>query len=225
MSSTRMTMRPPSAPAERPPGWLRPLFDQFARPSGWLGRLAGALMAKTEDDDRWIVDLMDVQPADRVLEVGFGPGVAIRLIAERATQGFVAGVDPSDVMLRQATQRNQAAVASSKVELRCGSVESLPYSDAAFDKVVALHSLYFWPSLEQGLREITRVLVPGGLLVLGVRMKRSGVGRLNPSRYGLTDQAVAEIIATLSALGYTDVQTHQREFTRDTVTAILARRG
>jgi ubiquinone/menaquinone biosynthesis C-methylase UbiE len=220
-----MTMRPPSAPAERPPGWLQPLFDQFARPSGWLGRLAGALMSKTDEDDRWIVELMYVRPTDRILEVGFGPGVAIRMLAKRAAQGFVAGVDPSDVMLRQATQRNQAAVAAGRVDLRLGSVEALPYPDAAFDEALALHSVYFWPSLEQGLREITRVLVPGGLLVLGVRMKRFGVGRLNPSRYGLTDHDVAEIVATLSALGYTDVKTYQRDFTRDTVTAILARRS
>ena len=69
-----MAMRPPPAPAERPPGWLQPLFDQFARPSGWLGRLAGALMAKTDKDDRWIVELMDVRPTDRVLEVGSSHG-------------------------------------------------------------------------------------------------------------------------------------------------------
>ena len=91
-------------PAETPPKLMRPLFEQFGRPSGWLGRIAGSLMAKGADDDRWLVDLLDVQPEDRVLEVGFGPGVAIELLAARASRGRVAGVDPSDVMVRQATK-------------------------------------------------------------------------------------------------------------------------
>jgi hypothetical protein len=67
--------------AEKPPELMRRFFQQFARPSGWLGRIAGSMMAKGAEDDRWLVDLLDVQPDDRALEVGFGPGVAIALIA------------------------------------------------------------------------------------------------------------------------------------------------
>src|SRR6266498_1192914 len=82
-----------------PPKLLRALFNQFARPSGLLGRLAGRIMAKSDADDRWIVELLDVQPDDRVLDVGCGPGVTVGLIAERATAGLVRGIDPSVVML------------------------------------------------------------------------------------------------------------------------------
>src|SRR5579875_3191486 len=97
-----------------PPG----LFAQFARPSGPLGRVAGWMMARTDADDRWIVDLLDVQPDDRVLEIGFGPGVAIALLAARATAGIVVGVDPSDVMAQQAARRNRAAVRAGRVRSR-----------------------------------------------------------------------------------------------------------
>src|SRR5438477_6943496 len=81
----------PDSPPE-PAGLLGRLLAQFGRPSGLLGHVAGSLMARGTADDRWIVDLVDVQPSDRVLEVGCGPGVALALIAERATSGFVAGV-------------------------------------------------------------------------------------------------------------------------------------
>jgi ubiquinone/menaquinone biosynthesis C-methylase UbiE len=179
-------------------------------------------MARGDEDDRWIVELMNVHPRARVLEIGFGPGVAIGLLAERATQGLVAGVEPSDVMLRQASLRNRTPIASGRVELRLGTVDALPYSDGSFDRACAIHSLYFWPAVERGLREVARVLVPGGLLALGVRMRRASVGRLNPSRYGLTDADVLTLTALLARLGFTDVTTQQREFPRDTVTAIVS---
>src|SRR5207253_10930844 len=120
--------------AEMPPQLMRPLFQQFARPSGWLGRLAGSMMAKGTEDDRWLVDLLELQPDDRVLEVGFGPGVAIESIAARATHGLVAGVDPSDVMVRQATKRNWQAVQDGRVQLQQGCVAQLPFPDSTFTK-------------------------------------------------------------------------------------------
>jgi ubiquinone/menaquinone biosynthesis C-methylase UbiE len=180
-------------------------------------------MAKGADDDRWLVDLLDVQPEDRVLEVGFGPGVAIELIAARATRGLVAGVDPSDVMVRQATKRSWQAVEAGRVQLQQGTVSALPFPDSSFTKALALHSIYFWPSLEQGLRELYRVLSPGGRLAVGVRMYQPKAGRLNPSRYGLTEDQVQDIKSTLESVGFRDVETQQRVLRRETITAILGR--
>jgi ubiquinone/menaquinone biosynthesis C-methylase UbiE len=181
-------------------------------------------MAKGADDDRWLVELLDVQPEDRVLEVGFGPGVAIELIAARATRGLVAGVDPSDVMVRQASKRNLQAVEAGRVQLRQGTVLELPFPDSSFSKALALHSIYFWPSLEQGLRELYRVLAPGGRLAIGVRMYQPHAGRLTPSRYGLIADQVRDIKSILEAIGFRDVETQQRVLRRETITAILARR-
>jgi len=170
-----------------PPKLLRPLFNQFARPSGLLGRLAGRIMAKSDADDRWIVELLDVQPDDRVLDVGCGPGVTVGLIAERATAGRVYGIDPSVVMLRQAARRNADAVRAGRVELHRGEVSVLPYPDGHFTKACAVHSLYFWPSVDAGLRELYRVLGLDGRLVLAVRMRSERAGVFDPSRYGYTD--------------------------------------
>ena len=207
-----------------PPGPLRGLFEQFGRPSGLLGHLAGYLMSRTDADDRWVVELLDVRPHDRVLEVGFGPGLAVALIAERATSGLVAGVDPSDVMVRQAARRNRAAIGQGRVELRPGTVSTLPYPDAHFTKACALHSLRFWPSAEDGLREMHRVLAPEGRVALALRMQRAGAGRFDPSRYEFTEEEVAEVVTTLGSVGFRDVATRRREIGWQTITAILARR-
>jgi SAM-dependent methyltransferase len=185
----------------RPPRLLRPLFEQFARPSGLLGRLAGRIMSKSDADDRWIVGLLDVQPNDRVLDVGCGPGVLVELISARATAGRVCGVDPSDVMLRQAASRNQEAVRAGRVELRRGEAAKLPYPDGQFTKACSTHSIYFWPSVEAGLGELFRVLAPDGLLVIAVRMRREDAGVFAPSRYGFTLGQLDEVLAKLAATG------------------------
>src|SRR6266566_3716781 len=126
---------------------MRSVVSQFHRPRGFSGRAAGWVMAKRESNRKrniWAVGLLDVQPDDRVLEIGFGPGVAVREVARRATSGLVVGIDHSEVMLRQARRRNAAAVRDGRVDLRLGSAEHLPGFDESFDKILAVNSLMFW---------------------------------------------------------------------------------
>ena len=78
---------------------------RFGRPTGLAGRAAGLLMAHRTSNRRrnaWAVSLLDVQRDDRVLELGFGPGLAIRELSRIAAEGYVCGIDHSDPMLRQA---------------------------------------------------------------------------------------------------------------------------
>ena len=69
---------------------------QFGRPTGVWGRAAGLLMAHRSSNRRrnvWAVSLLDVRPGDRVLEIGFGPGLAIRELSRLAAEGCVCGID------------------------------------------------------------------------------------------------------------------------------------
>ncbi|HYZ93635.1 MAG TPA: class I SAM-dependent methyltransferase [Actinomycetota bacterium] len=166
---------------------VRAVVVQFRRPTGALGRLAGWEMAVRSSNrrrNRWAVSLLDVRPTDRVLEIGFGPGIAIREIAERATSGFVAGIDHSPVMVAQARSRNAGAVRAGRVDLRQGSVESLPDFDTKFDKLLAVNSMGFWPDPPLRLKELRSVLVPGGVIAI-VRQPRAG-------NAGMTAQENAE---------------------------------
>src|SRR5690606_40261299 len=89
-------------------------FSQFAHPRGRLGWFVGHLMAwKNGARSRWALDLLSPRPGERILEVGFGPGVDVRRLLERVGEsGFVAGVDVSVEMVRQARARNRAAIAA-----------------------------------------------------------------------------------------------------------------
>jgi ubiquinone/menaquinone biosynthesis C-methylase UbiE len=145
--------------------WEHFIDRQYRRPTGIVGQFIGSRMAQQHaPENLWSVGLLDVQPTDRVLEVGFGPGVAIELLAARASH--VAGVDFSPAMLSLARRRNTQAIKAKRVDLRYGEATALPFADACFDKALSIHTLYFLSDPNRTLTEIRRVLKPGGLLVL-----------------------------------------------------------
>jgi ubiquinone/menaquinone biosynthesis C-methylase UbiE len=115
----------------------------------------------------WVAGLLDVAPNDAVLEIGFGPGVISQCLSKLAAAGHVAGIDPSLEMLEQARARNAIAIKDGRVDLRRGSVESLPFDDNAFDKALAINSMQVWSDAATGLRAIWRVVRPGGRIALG----------------------------------------------------------
>jgi SAM-dependent methyltransferase len=140
----------------------------FGRPQGVLGTLGGMIMARANADcGAWVTDLLEVAPNDSVLEVGFGPGVIIQRLSELVAMGRIAGIDQSREMVKQARARNAAAIQSGCVDLRHGSVDSLPFDDNSFDKMLAINSMQVWPDPVAGLREMRRVLRPGGRIALG----------------------------------------------------------
>jgi len=140
----------------------------FGRPQGILGRVGGMIMARSNRGIATrVIELLDIHPDDEVLEVGYGPGVAIQLIAAKLSSGKVAGIDCSAVMMQQATARNADAVESGRIELHLGLVEAMPFEDNTFDKALAINSMQAWSGAIRGLREIWRVLKPRGRVALG----------------------------------------------------------
>jgi SAM-dependent methyltransferase len=147
---------------------MRTFGAQFASPRGPLGQVAARMMRRGNAPlNLWIVELLAIRPQDHVLEVGFGPGVALAALTARASSGLVAGLDLSASMVRQARARHAAAIAAGQMDLRQGDAALLPFADASFDAVCATHVLYFWPDQVATVRELRRVLRPGGRLALG----------------------------------------------------------
>src|SRR4029453_8315632 len=142
---------------------------QFHHPTGAVGHVAGWIMGRRPSNlarNRWAVQLLDVQPTDHVIEVGCGPGVAIAALATRATRGLVVGVDHSQVMIGQARRRNKAAIHAVRGALLHPPVERLSVSDGPFDAALAVNTVGMWPDPTARLRELTRLLPPGGRIAL-----------------------------------------------------------
>jgi ubiquinone/menaquinone biosynthesis C-methylase UbiE len=176
----------------------------FGRPEGMLGRFGGIVMARmNRQAAAWGIELLEPGKNGRVLEIGFGPGVAIDLLARSAPDLRVTGIDPSSEMVRQAHRRNAAAIGRNAVDLRQGSADDLPFDDESFDAALAINSMQAWPDAMAGLREVRRVVRPGGRLVL-VFTPYSGQGRAGItellSQAGFVEVRVVEGDAGFAAL-------------------------
>ena len=162
---------------------LKAIFMHMCgRPRGLIGRLGGHIMARSNAEcGVWVSDLLQIASSESVLEIGFGPGVLINHLSRLAPAGRIAGVDPSIEMVKQARARNSSSIQNGSVYLQCGSVQSLPFEDNTFDKVLAINSMHVWPDALVGLREIRRVMKSGARLALGFN-RYSG-----QAKDGLTD--------------------------------------
>jgi cyclopropane fatty-acyl-phospholipid synthase-like methyltransferase len=113
----------------------------------------------------WAVGCLDVQPGDRLLELGCGHGVAVSLVCERLAGGHIVAVDRSAKMTDAASRRNREHVEAGRATILTASLHEAKLGDARFDKVFGVH----FPPLLRGdpkreLRTIRRHLAPGGRL-------------------------------------------------------------
>src|SRR5919199_6709804 len=99
----------------------------------------------------WAVDTLAVRPADRVLEVGCGHGVAVSLVCERLTTGTITAIDRSPKMIAMATRRNRGHVDSGRAVLEAVALEDADLGDRLFDKVFAFNVAPFWLRPEAAL--------------------------------------------------------------------------
>lgn len=141
------------------------LVAQFRQPTGTLGRLAGWTMAHRPSNrqrNAFTIDLLELAPDDDVLEIGYGPGLAIELTSREIVDGTIVGFDHSQVMHEQASRRNATAVAAGKVQLVVGDVLEPPRPLPAFDKIYSVNVVQFWWEPERTFAELVRLLKPGG---------------------------------------------------------------
>ncbi|HEX5435096.1 MAG TPA: methyltransferase domain-containing protein [Candidatus Angelobacter sp.] len=115
------------------------------------------------------IALMDLQPRDRVLDLGCGTGWATRRLAKLVPQGEAIGIDVADEMLRRA---QQASSGIRNARYVWGSAERIPSVDSSFDKVLSVESFYYYADQGKALDELRRVMAPGGRLFILINLYR-----------------------------------------------------
>lgn len=198
----------------------RPRFIalQARHAKGPLGRLIASIMAReTHHDNLRAIEALDVRPSDNVLDIGTGHGQALSKLAASAPSGVVTGIDPSELMVEIATTRNAPLVSAGRVQIMKADAADLPFPDETFEKAMAVHVLYFWTSLGVSLKEIVRVLKPGGRLVLVFRSAADQRAVASfPSdiyRFPLVEDVTAQLLAagmTIDLIKTDDATTRSR---------------
>jgi SAM-dependent methyltransferase len=187
----------------------RYLARQFARPQGLAGRwIFGAWLNRVNQGmNALALRLLEVQPDDRVLEVGFGGGA---LLAEILALGAseTVGVDLSHEMVARGRHLFRREVADGRATIAEGSVDGLPLSNAAVDKAVSLNTIYFWPDAAAGMRELARVIRPGGMLVIGFEAPET-LRAWPGHRYGFEVFEPSDVVRLAAEAGFGDAQVHE----------------
>ncbi|MEU4620115.1 class I SAM-dependent methyltransferase [Actinoplanes sp. NPDC023801] len=121
---------------------------------------------KTPERFVWALDVMRVAPADRVLEVGCGHGVAAALVCERLDGGHLLGIDRSAKMIEAATRRNQADVAAGIAEFRTTTLAKAELPSRAYDLIFSFNVSLFWTPPARELNQLAEALAPGGRMLV-----------------------------------------------------------
>src|SRR4051794_1753690 len=127
----------------------------------------------------WAVDTMALDPADHVLEVGCGHGVAVSLVCERLTSGRITAIDRSQKMIEMAARRNREHIAAGRAVLKTAALEKADFGDERYDKVFAFNVAPFWLQPKDALAIVRQQLAPDGAVYVfwDARHTQSGQAR------------------------------------------------
>lgn len=123
---------------------------------------------------------------------------------------FVAGLDPSTEAVRGAEARLRNWIDAGRLEIQLGSVESIPWPAASFDRLLSVNSIYYWPDPARGVAEMYRVLRPGGTAVIALRAK-AVVDKLGLEKHGYRSLGEQEVGNLLEQAGFSSVDWQTQE--------------
>jgi ubiquinone/menaquinone biosynthesis C-methylase UbiE len=187
--------------------------NQFRKPEGWMGRWLLRNMNKRHSNvTDWGLSHVAIPRDGAILDIGCGGGRTIVKLAAASGSGTVYGVDHSAESVGVASKLNAELVESGRVLISQGSVLQLPYADEKFDLVTAAETHFFWPDLPNDVREVLRVVKPGGVFVIIAEVfKGAGTAmskRVEKSapKYGMTLLTPDEHRALFEDAGFEETQ-------------------
>lgn len=182
------------------------IASQFKRPTGVIGILTSNLMIKGNDKnyDRLIRDL-ELQPDDKILEIGYGPGLGIHKLAEICSSCTIHGIDFSKLMYIRAGWYNKDYVKAGKVQLQYGDFLKVPVASNDYDKIFCLNVVYFWNELSVPFQKVFTILKNGG----SFHMYMAGKSFLEKSKAPdsiFNKYSIDQVVEALKAAGFISVE-------------------
>lgn len=185
---------------------LRKIGMQFKKPGGIPGMIISELMiiGNRPAYENLLRDLM-IQASDKILEIGFGPGVGIGLVSNRTKTNEIYGIDYSELMFRRASKRNFRFIKNNRVHLMFGDFVATELSTTGFDKIFCINVVYFWDDLQKPFEKVNSLLKDNGTFCIYME----GKDELNNAKYtkdGIFNKyTIDEILNALKSGGFNDV--------------------
>jgi len=192
-------------------GIMEKILKQDRMPEGRFGAFWARFMNIGHSRlTRWGLSHISINKDDTILDIGCGGGRTVNTLAKIAAEGKVYGIDYSEVSVAVSTSINKKLIDAGRVRILHASVDSLPFPDDMFNLVIAVESCHFWPDLINNLKEVRRVLKPGGsvIIVNGIyrderfEKRNSKVAIMGDFTYHLPD----EFRIFLKDAGYSSIQ-------------------
>ena len=142
----------------------RKIAEQFRKPSGFWGKLVALLMKKSNRPSyEAIINQLKINDQDKVLEIGYGHGEAIKVIGERNKNCHLSGIDFSELMFKQALKNNTRLSSEGRLDLKYGDFLNYNFKESSYSKIFCVNVIYFWDDLLAGFKKVYEILESGGL--------------------------------------------------------------
>ena len=202
-------------------GLLKSFFSQCARPEGFLGRMMLRFMNFGHAPlTNWGLGLIEIHDRWTMLDIGCGGGATLKRLLKRSEGAKVYGIDISEESVAKARRVN-AKVLDKQVFVTQGSAEKLPYEDGKFDLVTAVETVYFWPNLPDCLKEVKRVLKPGGRFAIMVEVIENDSMWTDIVK-GMTAYSPEQLKKLLDDAGFIQTEIHRKKPSYATILGVKA---
>lgn len=200
-------------------GLVRSFFSQCARPEGFLGRIMLRFMNFGHAPlTNWGLSIVEIHDGWTMLDIGCGGGATLKRLLKRSMNAQVYGIDISEESVAKAKKVN-AKVLDKQVFVTQGSAEVLPYEDNKFDLVTAVETVYFWPNLPNCLKEVKRVMKPGGRFAIMVEVLESDSVWTDVVD-GMTAYSPEQLKEMLDGAGFVNTEIHRRKPSCSTIIGV-----
>lgn len=187
------------------------LASQLRCPNGTDSSVVAQKMNEANKElNHKCINFLRLMPSDSLLEIGPGNGAFVTDILNIADNISYVGLDWSAEMVAEATRLNEHLIQQGAVSFQQGSSEQLPFEAGIFDKVLTVHTLYFWEHPAEHLAQIKRVLKPKGLFCIAFG-DRAFMEELPFVPYGFNLYDAAETCALLRSSGFQIAETYQHK--------------
>ena len=200
-------------------GLVRSFFSQCARPEGFLGRVMLRFMNFGHAPlTNWGLSLVEIHDGSTMLDIGCGGGATLKRLLKRSKNAQVYGIDISEESVAKAKKVN-AKVLDKQVFVTQGSVEKLPYEDNKFDLLTAVETVYFWPNLSNCLKEVKRVMKPGGRFAIMVEVIENDSVWTDVVE-GMTAYSPEQLKEMLDGAGFVKTELHRKKPSYSTIIGV-----